>query len=233
MKFFNKMFMRRQFLYDEISVIIFKHDNLKTKTIHIAEIFLYLMYIFRFSLIILGIRSNIRLSKYDFFDHFFHYFSTDRDFLFPLTFIMLFVYCICMENRLYFTPINTITWQMYDDLVIKTMDAYEKSKSTSELLKNSADQLNKVKNRCKNLHFPDFLVDSYSKIWTKIQVWLHFGHVDLKILAQLRMHYFHSVNVSTKVKIIQTIILADRISNFIIFIICKYFLNSNKKSKLI
>ena len=57
-------------------------------------------------------------------------FSRKNDYFYMVPFILLFAYCFFLEPLLYFTPINTITWQKYYDLNIVNFDIYKRYKNS-------------------------------------------------------------------------------------------------------
>ena len=224
-KIFYKI-LNRKFVYNEVCKIIYKRNDFKTRIIHITEIFCYFQYVIRYLIVLhqIAMNENYEPSHYEFFHHFFRYISNDKDVLFILTFIMLFIYCILMEYCIYFTPANTVTWLMYEDWIIKTMDAYHQSEKLNESFGNTLRTaiLFKRKMKLKCPYLPDKMINLICQVVIKAKIWLKFEHINKSKLEQLKMKYFPFVPLSIKIKIIQTILIADKITNLAMIAICNY-----------
>lgn len=137
---FRKQALVRRFFYTQIKHIISKNENqFAYTTIHVFHMILYSFFLLRFCVIFLQLSNQLHselILKHDIFYRFFRECSNGKDYFYPVTFIMLLLFCLLIEREIYFTPVDTITWRKYHDLVVINCDLYERS-ACALLLENN------------------------------------------------------------------------------------------------
>ena len=124
MKLFQANFFisTRRLFYNTTKEVVKQHGKRVYVFQHCLEILAYLMYIFRFAYIMLSLSDPVQFRPFQwdtFFTNFFAYLSTDRDLLFGGAFLMLFVSCVLIEHSIYFSRVDTSTWQILYDGVVR------------------------------------------------------------------------------------------------------------------
>ena len=124
---FRKNAIANRFYYSQIKNIINKYDDCYTKynAVHSFDVCLYLFYIGRLANIWLAMQSGREFGHVEVFGHFSKQASNENDSFFPLIGVTFLAFAALLEPIIYMRcPINTITLQKYNDLVVRNYDFY-------------------------------------------------------------------------------------------------------------
>lgn len=214
-------------LNDEVSTIIYQSKEWSTRRWILFQLVFYLIYIARFTFIFYRIvhPSSLYLpSEMDFFEHALRYLSTDRDYFFSLTYISLFLFAFAMTYCLYLTPNDTVTWLIYDDLVLKLGDAYRESGESPKRMRliwrRHSILAGQRLGRLRRL-LPPLVRHKLEAVIVKWTIWWAFDHIKKRRLRRLEMHYFPKVQLIVKIRILQMAAVCDQFNRALLLMICK------------
>src|SRR5699024_7137146 len=125
--------------------------------------------------------NAIEHSKFDFFEFLFLIFSTNKDYFFGVTFIMLFANGLLLEFDLYFSRVDTITWKLLYDIIVLDGQIYRKcAKSQKELEKLRLRKISRISYEIPKFFrvLPNFLVRKYLKLAAELEIWFQLKHID-------------------------------------------------------
>lgn len=172
---------------------------------------------FRFAYIYYRLGENneeYEATTYDFFYRFFNKISIYKDQTMIVIFVMLFILGFSMTWLFFFTRADTVTWQMFNELIIKIMDKYDQSKYRD-------DHIVRITNMELNLHYYDRPIPFYGRLLTKLRIIWMMRDIDQNKLRRIRLVYFKRIKYEIIVNLIRMTLVADQINNSIITNICK------------
>lgn len=229
MKLFHKMLFKvtsRRLFYNTTKEVIEKHGNSYYVLQHYLEISAYFCYALRFIYVILSMTDPKKYSslKNDFFTHLFSYFSTDRDVLYGVIMLMLFLSSIHLEKCIYFSRVDTPTWQAVYDEVVRGESFFRQSrysKKVQNLIFN--DRLKKIQ---KSVWFTSFcpviLQNSLGRVVTKVVIWYCCEFYNLnKIETQFKWKFIPEASVKLRAKMFIFTDVIETVNWILICFICK------------
>jgi len=192
-----------KFFYKQIKHILSKHSNPKYKLIHSINMLLYSIYVIRFLSVVISLEilKSFTDQDYDFFAKFFNQFSNGKDHFYVVTFVMLFIFILLLEPLMYFTTINTITWQKYHDLNIVNFELYQRY-SENRFEENS----NKVSIQLKILN----------------SLTLKSAEINKALFNFSKLENFPTLSDELRIIFIKATIIMNLVCKIIITIGCKY-----------
>lgn len=200
---FRKNSYINQFFYYNIKHILKKQENSTYNILHLLNEILYLFFTIRFIKIWVFMSSPKLNSNYDFFNIFFQSFSNEKDYFFVCIFVFLFLFCLLIEPLLYFSPVNTITFLKYSDLVINNYDVYK----NYSLMKNFS-RLQKQSTFLKFINLIKF--NSFE--------------ADQSIFLFSKLEHFPNLSFNLRAKFVKFLIIIEKLFTITIIGLCKWFL---------
>ena len=148
--------------YHTIRHTVENYGKLSHQLWHFTEMLLYVFYVFRFIYTQLSISNptDYPLVEWDFFKQIFQTLSTDKDYFFGATLVMLFVNAFFLEYDLNFTRVDTYTWGVLYDMVVKQVDAFESARIEQESIHQKPRKIVNLIHKIKNNIFPN--IKSYN-----------------------------------------------------------------------
>lgn len=190
-----------QFFCSNLKHIINKHKNVHYKKLHLFNEFLYLFYAVRFVKILLFMANPRLESKYDFFNVFFQLFTTEKDAFYAFTFVLWFLFCLAIETLLYFrTPVDTITFQKYDDLIVNNFDVFRNKSTISKHQFHMQSSVSKI-----NSLFKLSSVDVVSQ----------------PLFHLVKLKFFSCLSFSMRVRFVRAALLIEKICMVSLISMCK------------
>lgn len=203
---------KKQLFCSMIKEIVDQHHQLRYKAKHRAELLGYTFYIVRFCYIMLSIvypSKYPRMEQWDYFLHFFELFCTlgSGDLLYGILFVMLYVNALCLVCGLYFTRVDTPTWQiLYDRVVVesdKFLECTLEQEQVAQILQNQI-----VQTARNHPWWPKMLCRKVCRAL----VWFHMVSVDRARLAKCGMRFYPSYSVELRCQAQLLIRLLNRLS---------------------
>lgn len=217
-------FSSNKFFYSTIEDVMTNHEKTPYKWLHTMEICAYIMYICRFTYILLCLLQPIRCSPigFDFFSHLIGYLCTDKDYFFGVTFIMMFISCVVMERCIYFSRIDTCTWGIIEDQIIRSEQIFKQCLLPEEEQKTILKmQYDEVKRQTKLYFIPAPMVNWYCFLKAKM-IFRNQGYAyDLVMMQSCKWKYTPSATVQLRVKMFQILAFLEHINCLVIVSICK------------
>lgn len=211
--------------YTRIRHILTKQSNNYYHLLHTFHLLLYAFYILRFMKIILYQKSSFEVispTQYDFFFWFFLQVSNGRDIFYSVTFLMLLTFALLMEHCLYFSPVNSITWRKYQDLIVLNCDRYQESTET-QANQEQNDHLEKDKIAI--------------RMWKKVQFWARFpfqlNETDQKAFSLKKSRLFKTLSPLVRIQILQVSWILSEAIHVNIVVICKCFKFYKNRIKIV
>ncbi len=193
----------RRLFYNTSKEVVEQHGKPLYVFQHRLEIAAYLLYVFRFAYIMLSMSDpgTFRPIAWDtFFTNLFAYLSTDRDLLFGGIFLMLFVSCVLIEHSVYFSRVDTDTWQILYDGVVKGGDIFSETRlSHAVQLDNYNRRLKEVKGG-RLLFLPKLFQDCFSQLITKTEMWFKANGYNRKKIKSSQWKYVPQASVELRAK---------------------------------
>mgnify|MGYP007002771711 CR=1 FL=1 len=183
------------------------------------------MYIFRFAYIMLSLSDPVQFRPFQwdtFFTNFFAYLSdTDRDLLFGGTFLMLFVSCVLIEHSIYFSRVDTSTWQILYDGVVRRSNIFSTARHPHAVqLHNYNRRLEEVKG-CRLSFLPKLLQNGFGKLITKAEMWLKAENYNLEKIKSSQWKYVTRASVELRTKMFIFVEVAEVVYCVIVWFISK------------
>lgn len=218
----NLFSFSRRFFYNTTKEIVEQHGKPFFVFKHRLEVLAYLLYIVRFSYILLSMCDPVHFHplQKDFFTHFFDYLSTDQDLLFGGTFLMLFISCVIIERSIYFSRVDTPTWQIIYDGVVSSGRAFRKSR-LSLAVRRSCFNRRQEKVKRKLSFLPNLLKNILSKLIAKAVMWYRCEGYSLEKVKSHRFAYIPLASVKLRAKMFVFVEMSEVVNWLIIVFISK------------
>ena len=204
---FRKNSFVYKFFYSSIKHIINKQKNPKYTILHLFNEFLYLFFTIRFIKIWIYMANPNLYSDYDFFNIMFQVFSDEKDYFFVCIFVFLFLFCFLIEPLLYFTPVNTITFLKYSDLVVDNYDLYKKYSSAGNF----------------SVLQKETFVDKNLKLFK-----FYSFEIDQTVFCFSKLKHFPNLSFNLRVRFVKLLVLIEKLCMITIIGVCKFLFTLNK-----
>lgn len=217
----------RHIFYNLVQTNTEHHYDFNHQFLHKSELYLFFAYLFRFCYLLFLIilkPHRLVLSQYDFFEHMFNYFSTDKDYFFGVTFIMLTFNGLLLEHDLYFQKVDTLSWKVLYDRCVFDLQIYQKSfKSVEMQAKLYSCKLKQITQLPAPAYFnllPKFCFQKYIDLKTKLELYRNLELIDTKKFGQYKSYLFPNVSAKLRIQVCLTLIMLEKINSFIIVLAC-------------
>ncbi len=219
-------FSSQTLFYSTIEEVMGNHEKRWSyRWLHTFECVAYLMYICRFAYILLCLLqpTQFALIKGDFFSHLIAILSTDRDYFFAVTFIMMLLSCVVMERAIYFSPIDTCTWGIIEDQIVRSETIFRQCRLSEQRQKIIfKQQLEKTKEKTKLLYYiPELMKNWFCKLGAQIIFWKKCGAYDLEMMKSYKWRYTPKATIQLRVKMYRVLALLEAINCVVVVSVCK------------
>src|SRR5699024_707508 len=157
--------------------------------------------------------------------------ASEKDYSIVVTFMGLAVSSALLEAKLYFSRVDTLTWQMFYDLVVQNTNTYK------QCLKNGPSQREIYQRKVQTIqngvdnpvwHFFCFKIGLllYSKMKASVDIWLNLDFVNTKKLRQMKLDSYPDMSLKLRMRMILALTIANTISSICIISLreyCDYF----------
>lgn len=218
-------FSGKSLFHSIIKDVMTNHDKKSYKWLHTFENLSYIMYICRFTYILLCLYqpTDYSLIQIDFFSHLIENLSTDKDYFFCVTFIMMFISCVALETCLYFSRTDTCTWGIIEDQVMRTDQIFKEcllpQDEQKTILQIRFEEIKKQK-----IHLdlvPELLLNLYCKLIAKIVFWAKGDAFDLVRMKTFTWKYQPAAKIQLRVKMYRILSIQEKINCLAIIFVCK------------
>lgn len=201
------------------------HEKKSYRWLHTFECCAYAVYICRFAYILLCLLQPTKCSliEIDFFSHLIENLSTDKDYFFAVTFVMMFVSCVVMERAIYFSRIDTCTWGIIEDQIIHSEQIFKQCLLPEDERKTIWKmQLGEIKRETKLYFIPELMVNWFCKIWAQIIFWKQCDAYDLAMMKSYKWKYTPGATIELRAKMYRVLAFLEMANCLVIVSVCKW-----------
>lgn len=225
--FYQSCFNSNRYIFQNLVQVNAEHHyDYNHRFLHKSELYLFFAYTLRFCYLLFSIVLNPHkavLSQYDFFEHLFIYFSTDKDYFFGVTFIMLTFNGFLLEHDLYFHKIDTVAWKLLYDRISDSQIFQKSLKSVEVQTKQYFLKLQQFTQLPAPTYFhflPKFCFQKYIDWKVKLELYSNLEFIDQEKFGQHKSFYFPNVSAKLRIQVCLTLIMLEKINTFIIVMAC-------------
>lgn len=217
-----------QFFYSEVKDIVEHRYSVRYRAVHVLNIAINFCFIIRFGTILLATRSST-LASFESHDIFVRIFSLERrngagerDLSMVFTFIGLAISSALLEMKLYFSRIDTLTWQMFYDLVVRNLDIYHQCLKTAPKRRQIfADRVRAIRGHAGSTSGYSPVWNVYNRFQASTAIWYNLDFVDKEKLDKLKLTSYPEMTLQLRTRLIFALKIANRISCSCIITLCK------------
>ncbi|KAJ6221808.1 hypothetical protein RDWZM_000353 [Blomia tropicalis] len=185
--------------------------------LHLFNISSNFAFIIRFGYtIITHFNPKYAITDYDVFVRIFDFNS--NDFSMIATFIGLSISTALLEAKLYFSRIDTVTWQMFYDLVVRNADICKRCmKSEASQAKTFNRRLDMVRKKLAKKHSTSvWWFNPYSRMKASGSIWWNLDYINKFKLSQTKLSQYPEISFRLRTMMIIELNIANVISSTLI-----------------
>lgn len=220
------------FFYAEVKDIVEHRYSVRYRAVHLLNVCINFSFILRFGYILLA-RQYPALAIFERHDIFVRIFNLnrtnekgERDFSMVFTFIGLAISSALLEVKLYFSRIDTLTWQMFYDLVVQNLDLYRQCvKEAPKRRQILVDRMKAIRGRNGRRgstsvgYSPIFSV--YTRLRASTAIWYNLDFVDKEKLDERKLSSYPEMTLQLRTRLIVALSIANKISCSCIITLCE------------
>lgn len=203
------------------------HHDFNHQFLHRSNLYLFIAYLFRFYYLLISTIINphpLKLSRYDFFEHMFQYFSTDKDYFFGVTFIMLTLNGLLLEHDLFFHKVDTLSWKLLYDRIVLDLQIYQKSFQSSDiqmkLYFEKLEHFSQLKVSAYFRYLPKYCLEKYIDWKIRLELYNNLEFIDQEKFGQFKSYLFPNVSAKLRIQTCMTVMMLEKVNSFIIAMAC-------------